>query len=247
MSQKNRKHFTFSWLPNTITLFNLFCGFLSIMSVVQGRHGTAALLILISLVWDSLDGNVARAFKNPTAIGRELDSLADIVSFVVAPTVLVVSCWHLPMNFITLLMSFSFLGAGAYRLARFNLNPPVKVNFEGLPTPAAAVILVALVLAYEKNAWSNVPFFAGMVQALMLLLSFLMVSHIAYPKLSAMKFKKWKSLFYIEVALFGLLTALMNVETALSTVSLVFLFISPAYCLPGRPEEESPVPAKSIK
>ncbi len=119
----------FIFLPNLITLFNLFSGFLSLLMAARGKIVVAGGMIILSLVWDSLDGNIARMFKNPSDLGRELDSLADIVSFVVAPAFLMA---HFLLEHISpwmLLLLFLYLSAGTYRLARFNLRPPLKDYF----------------------------------------------------------------------------------------------------------------------
>jgi len=240
--RKRKHHFGFSWLANTVTLFNLFTGFLAILMASEGHLDRASWLILVALFWDSLDGNIARTFKNPTLFGRELDSLADIVSFVVAPAFIALKSWDFRLSPWTLLVVFCFLGAGAYRLARFNIKAPVKSSFEGLPTPAAAVTLVMTVLAYLKNGWSDVTMFMFLQVLLMAVMSYLMVSHVHYPKLSAMKFSRWSSLFYLELFVLAGAYVFMNTVTALASSFLVFLFVSPAY---GRnsgetePEEET--------
>lgn len=229
-SERHRRHhFSFSWLANTVTLFNLFSGFLAILMASEGHLDRASWMILVALFWDSLDGNIARTFKNPTLFGRELDSLADVVSFVAAPAFIALKSWDYRLSPWTLLVVFFYLGAGAYRLARFNIKPPVKSSFEGLPTPAAAVTLSMTVLAYLKNGWSDITVFTFVQVLLMALMSFLMVSHVGYPKISAAKFSRWSPLFYLELAAFGGGMFLMNFETALAAAFLIFIFLAPAY------------------
>jgi len=238
--KKNQHPFTLFWLPNMVSLFNLFTGFFSILMVAEGRLRTAAWLIFVSLLWDSLDGNIARALKNQSAFGRELDSLADIVSFVVAPCLIVLKAWSYKFVPWTLIPVFFYLAGGAYRLARFNIRPPVKNYFEGLPTPAGAVVVAMTVLAYKKNDWTDVTLFIFVLVALMSVTSFLMVSRIPYPKLSAIKFSRWQSFFYLEFVLFVLVSFAMNLETALAAIFLAFLFLAPAYCLPSPISTDSP-------
>ncbi|HNV85770.1 MAG TPA: CDP-diacylglycerol--serine O-phosphatidyltransferase [Candidatus Omnitrophota bacterium] len=242
-------HFSLSWLPNTVTLLNLFCGFLSLLMASQGHLTRAVWLILTALIWDSLDGNIARSLKNSTLFGRELDSLADVVSFVVAPAFLVLKSWDYRLDPWTLLAVFCFLGAGAYRLARFNVCPPVKSCFQGLPTPAAAATLSLTVLACTKNEWTDVTLFMFVLIFLMSLMSFLMVSRIAYPKLSVVQFSKWKAFFYVEFIALGGAAFLMNFETALALVFLMFVFLAPAFYFPIRLEEQADeeLAAKSLK
>lgn len=230
----------FNFLPNMVTLFNLFTGFVSLIMAANGHFRTACALALLSLLWDSLDGNIARIFKNTSQLGKELDSLADLVSFVVAPAFILACLFYVSLNNSILLVLFAYLGAGAFRLAIFNLsNSPSssKDFFTGLPTPAAAVILNMVLLASFKNHWTGTHFFELGICLLAVLLSFLMVSKVRYPKLSAMKFSKWKSLLYFGLAFSGLVWLLVNFETALAAMPLFFLFVAPVYCLPVFGEE----------
>lgn len=224
---QRKNYFTLFWLPNAITLLNLFTGFSSMLLVMSGKVHEGSWLIFLSLVWDSLDGNIARALKNPSPFGRELDSLCDMVSFVAAPAMLAYILWLYLFDFTGLLAIFAFLGCGAYRLARFNVQPPVKTYFQGLPTPAAAVLLATSALAYQKNGWVDTPLFASITLVVMISLGLLMVSTIPYPKLSVLRFSEWSWLFLFEIFLIGVLTFYWNFETALSVAFYVFLVLSP--------------------
>lgn len=225
------KYFTF--LPNMITLFNLFTGFVAMIMAIHGHHRTACLLSIVCIIWDSLDGNIAKIFKNPTQLGKELDSLADMVSFVVTPAFIVATLFlNDAVENYMLIVLFAFLGCGAMRLAKFNLGGPVRESFEGLPTPAAAIILNMTIVASLKNNWTGTVFFAWGISLLIALLGFLMVSKVCYPKLSAMKYSKWKSLLYMDV-IFAVSTGFfVNFETGLAASPLFFLFVAPIYCLP---------------
>jgi CDP-diacylglycerol---serine O-phosphatidyltransferase len=231
----------FSMLPNMVTMLNLFTGFLSILMTVHGKLSVAAWLLILALIWDSLDGNIARIFKNPTQLGKELDSLADIVSFVVAPALLVFQLQDEKLGIWNLLLAFGFLGTGAFRLARFNIRAGRKDIFEGLPTPAAALTLGMTALAYDKNGWIHLSFGSTLLMVLTALLSFLMVSRIHYPKLSAIPLKKWSSLLYLGVIVFVGVSFFMNLEAGLSSMSLIFLSLAPTYCL-STYSEKSAVP-----
>ncbi len=227
MTSPVQKHPRLVFLPDMITSFNLFTGFLSILMVTRGKVREAAWLTLLSMIWDSLDGNIARMFKNPTQFGRELDSLADIVSFVTAPALLAATFLVRKVSPWSLLLLYIYLAAGAFRLARFNIRPPVKGYFEGLPTPAAALTLSATILAYIKNDWED----HWLLIPLVILLAAAMTSEIRYPKLSAMPFSKWQSFLYMTVALLFAVLFFFNLETAMSAVLLLFLFVAPLYCL----------------
>ena len=243
----NRKYLTL--LPDMVTLLNLFTGFFSILMISRGKTGTAGWLIFLSLFWDSLDGNIARIFHNPTCLGRELDSLADMVSFVLAPAFLVANVFRRLLDPQLLVPLFLYLGAGAYRLARFNVQPASKKYFQGLPTPAAALAVTMTVLAGLRHGWDGFPMFDFGTLVFLPFLSFLMVSRIPYPKLSAIRFSHWQSLFYIGFAVFTGVFSIYQAEAAVAAVVLVFLFLSPVYCLPGRalePEDKLNLGPKTL-
>lgn len=221
-----------------VTLFNLFTGFLSIVAASNGKEDLAAWLIILSLVWDSLDGNIARMFNNPSTLGRELDSLADIVSFVVAPAFLMSRFMLEHLNAQMIVILFFYLGAGAYRLARFNVRPSLKNAFEGLPTPAAAVTLSMTVLSCLRNEWVHSSLFMPLAVVLVGVLSFLMVSKVHYPKLSAIPFAKWQSLLYLGIGSLALVGMFMNWETGLASACFVFVVISPIYSFSFFPSPE---------
>ncbi len=146
-------------LPNIITLSSVFCGFdsIRISATAQGDddYYRASLLLVFALFFDTLDGRVARLTKTQSAFGLQIDSLADVISFGVAPALLVYkwSLWQRPL--VGLIAAYVFAAAGAVRLARFNVlsmgdkGAPTKPGkyIVGLPVPGAAGILVSLVLA----------------------------------------------------------------------------------------------------
>ena len=127
-------------LPSILTIGNLFCGFYAIIAVSKHDYSKAALAIMIALVVDFLDGAVARIAKATSDFGVELDSLADLVSFGVAPGMLAYVFAMRPFGRIGWLAAFLFAACGALRLARFNVQTRKldKRHFVGLPIPAAA-------------------------------------------------------------------------------------------------------------
>lgn len=219
----------FAFLPNLITLFNLFSGFLSIVVASQGNFLLASWLIVLSLVWDSLDGNIARMFKNTSTLGKELDSLSDIVSFVVAPIFLISKFFLVESSAQILFLLFFYLAAGAYRLVRFNIHTGMKNSFVGLPTPSAAMMIVMSVLACLRNQWVGDSFFMPLGICLVIILSFLMVSKVRYPKLNALLHVKWQSFLAGILLEAALVSYYVNVETALASVMLIFIFFAPIY------------------
>ena len=188
-------------IPNTLTCLNLVCGCLSAMAALKGNLETAAIFIIIAAVFDFLDGFFARLLKVSSDIGKELDSLADVVSFGVAPGMIIyawlVRCtegisplhqgaFYEFMPFIALLVP----ALSAVRLARFNLDENQTSSFFGLPTPANAMFLGFLPLAAERLVFLN-NFW--IVWILTVAFSILLVSPIW---MLSLKFKdfKWKGL-----------------------------------------------------
>jgi CDP-diacylglycerol--serine O-phosphatidyltransferase len=154
------------WLPNLFTVASLFSGFYGIVQAMNGRFETAAMAIFVSMVLDGLDGRVARLTHTQSAFGAELDSLADMVSFGVAPA-LVVYVWALQdfagMQTVSWLgpwlttklgwiSAFIYCACAALRLARFNTTLDIadKRFFQGLPSPAAACLVAGLVWALNE-------------------------------------------------------------------------------------------------
>ena len=227
---KNRFYFTTAAFPNMITLLNLVAGFFSILMSVQEKYEYAVWLVFLALILDSLDGHVARIFGNETEFGRELDSLADAVSFVVAPCMLVTKVFFLSVSSVLLLVVVFYLCCGIFRLARFNVNPTHGGCFEGLPTPAAALTLMMSMLAFHKNLWLERSLSLVSVVFLMTALGFLMISDIPYPKVSAIKFRTWRTLFFVQVVVFSGLFFYLNIESAIASIFLTFLVLSPFYC-----------------
>jgi CDP-diacylglycerol--serine O-phosphatidyltransferase len=160
-------------LPNLFTTAALFAGFFSIVQAMNGRYETAAIAIFIAMVLDGLDGRVARLTHTQSAFGAEYDSLSDMVSFGVAPA-LVIYVWALKgMGKLGWIAAFVYCAGAALRLARFNTQLEVadKRYFQGLPSPAAAALIAGLVWVMNDYgiegadirwiAWS-VTLFAGL-------------------------------------------------------------------------------------
>jgi len=193
-------------IPNFITSLNLASGFISIIFILNGDINTASWLILLAMVFDFLDGFSASVLKAYSEIGKELDSLADVVSFGVAPGLII---YHLltaalsPLNktglyvsgsaFSTLLLIPAIMPVcAAVRLAIFNTDTSQTTSFKGLPTPANALAVISVVLGgYYSGSAFLATFIASPVSLIILslTLSVLMVTRI--PLLS-LKFKSLK-------------------------------------------------------
>lgn len=185
-------------LPNLITLSSVFCGFSAILLCGPGasEHDfyRAALLIVYAMFFDTIDGRVARLTKTQSALGVQLDSLADVISFGVAPACLLYR-WSLEsLGALGLAACFAFVSAGVIRLARFNVlatnetGDPKKPSkyILGLPIPGAAGIVVSLVVANHSVA-GHLPQLTMLVLAVVLVLSACMVSTIRFRSFKDVK------------------------------------------------------------
>ncbi len=177
------RHKGFYILPNLLTTAALFAGFMGIIWAVEGRFEYSALAILAACVFDGLDGKIARLTKAASDFGIQFDSLSDLVSFGVCPAVLIFLWQTHEFGQLGLAVSFLFMACGALRLARFNLqskNLPKKF-FVGLPIPAAACTLAALVLfSTYLPEFLFTSILAEVTLGLVFVLSLLMISKVKY-------------------------------------------------------------------
>ena len=189
-------------LPNMITLSSIFCGFDSIRLSGTAPYGTsddyyrASLLLVYALFFDMLDGRVARLTKTQSAFGLQIDSLADVISFGVAPALLVYKWSLFQQGTLGLVVSFSFAAMGAVRLARFNVlsmgdgGKPTKPSkyIVGLPVPGAAGVLISLVVANHAVGGDLAgPKYVYPIMGLTGFLAFLMVSTIRFRSFKDLK------------------------------------------------------------
>ncbi len=145
-------------LPNAITLAALFSGFYGIVMAMNGRFDAACVAVFCAAVLDSLDGRVARMTNAQSAFGEQMDSLCDMVSFGAAPA-LIVYIWALKdMGKPGWIPAFVYIAGAALRLARFNVNIGVvdKRFFQGLPSPAAAALVIGLVWVMDDAGFKGV-------------------------------------------------------------------------------------------
>lgn len=180
-------------IPNFITSLNLTAGFISIVMTLRGDIVNASWLILAAMIFDFLDGLSARALKAYSGIGKELDSLADVVSFGVAPAIILYNLLNSSFEgsqlsesmrygqvFILLLPAIMPVCA-ALRLAKFNIDESQTTSFKGLPTPANALAVISIVIARHFSSGSLLTSFTGSTTALIiftLIISLLMVTRI---------------------------------------------------------------------
>ncbi len=175
-------------LPNLFTTGSVFCGFYAFIAVSNEKFLVAAWAIVIAAVFDMLDGRIARLTKTTSAFGLQYDSIADVISFGMAPAFLVYSWVLKPFGRMGWMAAFLYLLCGALRLARFNVTKPdVKDNqFIGLPIPSAAVMIASIVIVFGKMMDHRPMFMAAVVY----FLAFLMVSNIRYPSFKKLELKQ---------------------------------------------------------
>jgi CDP-diacylglycerol--serine O-phosphatidyltransferase len=145
-------------LPNAITLASLFSGFYAIVMAMNGRFDVACIAVFCSAILDSLDGRVARMTNSQSAFGEQMDSLSDMVSFGAAPS-LIVYIWGLKdLGKAGWIPAFVYIAGAALRLARFNVNIGVvdKRFFQGLPSPAAAALVIGLIWVADDAGYRDV-------------------------------------------------------------------------------------------
>ncbi|GGH56441.1 CDP-diacylglycerol--serine O-phosphatidyltransferase [Filimonas zeae] len=243
-------------IPNIFTLFNLFLGCMAIVAVMQSsltmsieadgssvvvlpeKIYMASILVACAAVIDFLDGFVARLLKTPSELGKQLDSLADVVSFGVVPGLIAFQFLRfayaqqedgLDINALWLLPAFVIPCAGAYRLARFNIDTSQSYGFKGVPIPAAGILIASfpLIYWYTTEEWVikllvNKWFWYVVI----ILISYLMISTLP---MMALKFKNvtikdnWPKLVMLLVAV---LAAILFQWLAVPVVFVVYVILS---------------------
>ena len=209
-------------LPTLFTVGNLFCGYLSVWCSIRGTFETAAILIIAAAVLDMLDGRIARLTNSASRFGEEYDSLADLVSFGVAPAVLAYSWGLADFHRLGWMASFIFVVCGSMRLARFNIQTKVtdKKYFIGLPIPAAAGTISTLVLATPERLQS--PFWMAGLLVLTVILSYLMISTLKYRSFKDLDLRRQRRAWILPVI--ALVFAVVAYRPALTLLALALLF-----------------------
>ena len=213
-------------LPNLVTTGNLFFGFFSVISSIRGNYVIAAYSVVAAAVFDLLDGRLARMTRSTSEFGAEYDSLSDLVSFGMAPGILLY-LWALqPFGRIGWVVAFFYVACGALRLARFNVQADVveKNYFQGLPIPMAAGIVASSVLAFTEL--SIEPLRSWPLLAMTLLLAVVMVSNFRYRSFKDIDLKHRMPFHYLVAGLAVFVVVLYRPE-----VMLFFLFLT--YALLG--------------
>ncbi len=212
-------------IPSALTLGNLFFGIWAMVAASRGHFMTAAWLIVLAGVADTLDGRVARVTQTGSRFGAELDSLVDAISFGVAPALVIYHLFLIDGGW-GWIAAFFYVAAAVIRLARFNVEQAghAKVAFHGLPSPAAGMTLATYYpfsqTAFFQQHLATLPWHTIMI-GMMLALAMLMMSHILYPVVPKFGFRNVK----------GLATLIAFVGVLIAAVTIPALFFFPAFLL----------------
>jgi CDP-diacylglycerol--serine O-phosphatidyltransferase len=226
---------TFFILPNLFTLSSVFCGFFAItLCAARPTIDTlnqAAVAICFAYFFDLADGRVARLTKTQSNLGLQLDSLADVVSFGVAPALLVYKWGLTKFGHWGVFIAFLFCAAGALRLARFNVlamqhdsDKPGKFII-GLPVPAASAVLVSLVMLNHQLAGSFVDVGQPALAVLVVVLSYLMVSRIRFRSFKDLRMSRRTITGGLAILAFTIVVLVQRMHSALIFVVLMATYV----------------------
>jgi CDP-diacylglycerol--serine O-phosphatidyltransferase len=228
-------------LPNLMTAGNLFCGFAAVLRIIEGKSGEEALasgkykeaiaFILGACVFDLLDGRLARLGGHESPFGREFDSLADVVSFGVAPALLVYDIVLHDFYKTGWVIAFFYLLCGALRLARFNCiaadpsHESSSKDFEGFPIPAAAGVIASLTLLmlWLDEGQHTIGAWKFGLPVLMIFLSILMFSRVKYPSFKAVNWRTQRSLPAFIALIAVLVATALNYQWMPAVLFVAFL------------------------
>lgn len=205
------------------TVANLFCGYGCVVYATQRDFDTAAVLIGIAMVLDTLDGFVARLTKTSSAFGVQLDSLADVVSFGLAPAILAFTWGLWPLKRLGWAAGFIYVTATAMRLARFNIQTAAvtdKRYFVGMPSPAAAGVIASTIYLFPEGPQDREFAFAAL--AMVMVPALLMVSTIRFRSVKAIDVGWRRS--YFALFLVAVVLALIASHPRLALVTLAYSY-----------------------
>jgi CDP-diacylglycerol--serine O-phosphatidyltransferase len=215
-------------LPSMFTVANLFCGYACVVYSTQSDFDTAALFIGIAMILDTLDGFVARLTKSQTAFGVELDSLADVVSFGLAPAILAFTWGLWPLKRLGWAAGFIYVTATAMRLARFNIQTAAATDkryFVGMPSPAAAAVIASTVYLYPYGLQEREAALPAL--AMVLVPALLMVSTLRFRSVKAIDVGWRRS--YLALFLAAVVLALIASQPRIALVALSYTYVVSAF------------------
>lgn len=213
-------------LPNLFTSMNLILGFLAILAAAEGRTERACWAILLASIFDALDGRVARLTNTTSKFGVEYDSLCDLVSFGVAPAIMIYFASLQPYGRVGIVAAIIFAVCGALRLARFNVMAEVlpKSYFQGLPIPMASITLCTSIFFAREMHYDlpRSPFLLVLTAALGLL----MVSTFKFPSFKDVQMRRRRKFTPIALTLVALIAIISWFETVAFLLFLGYILVS---------------------
>lgn len=222
MRMEKENHSGIYLLPNLFTTASLFAAFYSLVSSMQGQFEAAAIAMFIGMIADGLDGRIARLTNTQTDFGAQYDSLSDMVTFGVAPSLLLFNFTLAQLGKFGWLVAFVYTAAVALRLARFNtqLETADKRYFQGLPCPPAAAVMASFVWLCYQNELQHHYFISILTALLAISASILMVSNVRYYSFKEIDFKGKVPFLYI------LILIILFVAIALNPAIVLFIGFS---------------------
>ncbi len=213
-------------LPNLFTTANIFCGVYSLSLILRGNpdlYPRAAWFILLAMIFDFIDGQLARLYRATSRFGVELDSLADFLSFGVVTTILAYRVVLERMKGFGVGIAFLYIVFCALRLARFNIqvNKEEKTDFKGLPSPVAAGVLLSFIIFndhFQFGLEMAIPF-------LMIVLSALMVTSLTYPTLLTLDLRKKQPFLYLVAVILVLVILITHHQVGVFVAFISYLIL----------------------
>ena len=239
MTEKIKTNKGIYLLPSIFTTFALFAGFYSIVASVNGDFTLSAISIMVAMLWDALDGRVARLTNTQSAFGAEYDSLSDLVSFGVAPALLVY-LWSLSdLGRIGWLAAFIYLVCAALRLARFNtqIGASDKRYFQGLPSPASAGVIASMIwlkfwnFEYLDFGVVSLSYYIGVL--ITILCGLLMVSNVRYFSFKEFDSTEKASFRFLLFTVLGFILLLYKPNVVLFAGFFIYMISGPLITIFG--------------
>jgi len=219
-------------LPNLLTTASLFAAFYSLVASMKGQYEAAVVAMFIGMIADGLDGRIARLTNTQTEFGAQYDSLSDMVTFGVAPSLLLYNLTLSHLGKFGWLVAFVYTAAVALRLARFNtqLETADKRFFQGLPCPPAAAVMASFAWLCYQNEWQNM-FISVLTAILALAVAVLMVSNLRYYSFKEIDFKGKVPFLYILVTIILFVAIAANPAIVLFAGFSIYALSGPALTL----------------
>lgn len=217
-------------LPNLFTTASLFFGFYAIIVSIGGNFPKAAILVMIACVMDGLDGKIARFTNTTSRFGVEYDSLSDLVSFGLAPAVMAYLWALAPYGRVGWMVAFLFVACGAMRLARFNVQISTVESkmFNGLPIPAAAMVIVTAVLFWDFMGGTG-TFHNPAIPVATVVLALLMVSSVQYYSFKDLNFFARKPFMTFVLIVLMLVVVVMQPQIMFFAIALSYALSGPSW------------------